>query len=321
MEAGPCTAAELAERTATHERYVREWLEGQTVNGILDVEDESLAPGARKFRIPPAHAEVLTACESLNYMAPLVQLFVGAVSPLPAVLQAFRDGGGVPFDAFGADLREGQAALNYPGFMKQLASEWLPAMPDVDARLRSEPPARIADFGCGFGWSSIGMAQGYPSVRVDGFDLDGPSIARARENARANRVDDRVQFHVRDAADPIYAGQYDLVTAFECLHDMSNPVGALRTMRLLAGKRGTVFIVDENVGDAFSAQSSDNERMMYGWSILHCLPAGMSGQPSAATGTVMRAGTLRQYAADAGFSSVQILPLENFFFRFYRLNA
>ncbi len=116
------------------------------------------------------------------------------------------------------------------------------------------------------------------------------------------------------------AGRYDLVTAFECVHDMSDPVGALRTMRNLAGDSGVVIVADERVGDEFTEKGNDVEWMMYGWSVLHCLPVGMADQPSAETGTVMRADTLRSYAKSAGFRDVEILPIEHFFFRFYRLN-
>jgi 2-polyprenyl-3-methyl-5-hydroxy-6-metoxy-1,4-benzoquinol methylase len=320
-EGGPFTAAELAARTNTHERYVREWLEQQTVASILQVEDETREAEARRYQLPAGHVEPLIQCDSLNYLAPLVQLVAGAVRPLPEIVEAYRTGGGVPFSAYGPDLREGQAALNYPAFAHQLAGEWLSAIPDVHARLQADPPARVADIGCGFGWSSIGMAQGYPKAHVDGFDLDAPSIERSRENAQRNQVADRVQFQVRDAGDPTLAGQYDLVTAFECLHDMSNPVAALRAMRQLAGSRGTVLVMDERVGDAFTAAGNDVEWLMYGFSVLHCLPAGMVDAPSAGTGTVMRSGTLQRYATEAGFRSVDILPIDNFFFQFYRLQT
>ena len=320
-EGGPSTAAELAARTNTHERYVREWLEQQTVTRILEVDNEKHEADARRFRLPASHVEPLIQSDSLNYLAPLTQLLAGAVRPLPAILDAYRHGGGVPFSAYGMDLREGQAAINYPAFIHQLAQEWLPAMSEVHARLQADPPAHVADIGCGYGWSSIGIAQGYPKVHVDGFDLDEPSIERARENARQNGVIDRVNFQARDAGDPTLAGQYDLVTAFECVHDMSNPVGALRMMRQLTGGRGTVLIVDERVGDSFSAQGNDVEWMMYGWSILHCLPVSMVEPPAAGTGTVMRTDTLQRYAMEAGFRSVEVLPIDNFFFRFYRLNT
>lgn len=143
----------------------------------------------------------------------------------------------------------------------------------------------------------------------------------ARLAARAWGLTDRVHFQVRDAGDPALEEAYDLVTAFECVHDMSDPVGALRTMRRLSRERGTVLIVDERVGESFTAKGNNVEWMMYGWSVLHCLPVGMADGPSAGTGTVMRADTLRRYAAEAGLGSVEILPVDNFFFRFYRLNA
>ncbi len=319
-EGDPATSAELAKRTGTHERYIREWLEQQTVAGILEVENESQDVQSRRFALPPGHVEPLIDCSSLNYMVPLAQLLVGATRPLHAVLDAYRNGGGVPFDEYGADLREGQAAINYPAFWHQLPQEWLPAMPEVHTRLQEpEPPARVADIGCGFGWSSLGMARGYPHIRVDGFDLDAPSIERARANAKRNHLEDRVYFQVQDASDPSLAGHYDLVTCFEALHDMNNPVGALQTMRRLVKENGAVLIVDERVGDTFTATGNDVEWMMYGWSILHCLPVGMTDENAAGTGTVMRSDILRKYASEAGFQDVEILPIEHFFFRFYRL--
>ncbi len=320
-EQGPYTAAQLAVHTGTNERYAREWLEQQTVAGILDVEDESLGAETRRYRLPPGHVEPLIDCSSLNYTVPLAQLMAGATRPLPAILDAYRTGGGVQFDAYGADLREGQAAINYPAFAQQLANEWLPAMPDVHRRLQADPAAHIADVGCGFGWSSIGLAQGFPKVLVDGFDLDEPSIAHARENAHRNGVAGRVRFQARDAGDPTLAGRYDLVTAFECIHDMAHPIEVLKMMRQLAGKEGTVFIVDERVGESFTTRGTDVEWMMYGWSILHCLPVGMVEPDAAGTGAVMRAETLQSYAMEAGFRSFEILPIDHFFFRFYRLKT
>jgi hypothetical protein len=161
-ETGSSTAGELAARTNTHEHYVREWLEQQAVTGIVEVEDESQPAEARRFRLPAGHVEPLIHCDSLNYLAPLAQLIAGAVHPLPKLVAAYRDGGGVPYSAYGVDLREGQSAINYSMYMSQLAQEWLPAMPDVHARLLTDPPARIADIGCGYGWSSIGMAKRLP---------------------------------------------------------------------------------------------------------------------------------------------------------------
>jgi 2-polyprenyl-3-methyl-5-hydroxy-6-metoxy-1,4-benzoquinol methylase len=176
----------------------------------------------------------------------------------------------------------------------------------------------VADVGCGTGWSSIGIAKAYPLASVDGLDLDAASIEDARRNAEANGVAHRVKFEVRDAGDPKLAGSYDLVTAFETIHDMSNPVGTLRAMRALRKSGGAVVIADERVAEEFTAPGDKLERYMYGWSAVHCLAVGM-GPHSSATGTVMRPSRLREYARDAGFSDVEILPIENDVWRFYRL--
>ena len=313
------TVAELAERTGTHDRYVREWLEQQTSVGILAVAEDKAGDGLPRFRLPRAHAEVLADPESLNYLAPLAQIVVGAAHPIGRVLDAYRQGTGVPYGDYGADLREGQANLNKAMFLKSLGTDWLPAIPDLHTRLQAEPPARIADFGCGLGWSGIGLAQTYPRVAVDGFDLDRPSVEAARNNAREAGVADRVRFYVRDASHAALKGRYDLVTAFECLHDMADPVGALRTMLGLVGEAGSVLVMDERVAEAFAPHGNEVEQIFYGFSVLHCLPVGLSEQPSAGTGTVMRPDTLKHYAAQAGFCEVEILPIDNYFFRFYRL--
>jgi 2-polyprenyl-3-methyl-5-hydroxy-6-metoxy-1,4-benzoquinol methylase len=318
-ESAGCTCGELARRTGTHDRYVREWLEQQTVMGTLQVDDPGDMPAERRYRLPSAHAEVLVERDNANYLAPLVQLLVGTARPVPAILEAFRTGGGVPLSEYGADMRDGQAGLNRVAFLDQLGRDWVASIPDVHARLGADPPARVADVGSGAGWAGIGLALAYPRVRVDGFDLDAPSVALARTNACGTGVADRVHFAVCDASDIASAGAYDLVLAFECIHDMADPVAALRAMRQLAGKRGAVIVVDERVGESFAARNHATEWFMYGFSVLHCLPVAMAQQPSAATGTVMRPNTLRQYALDAGFREMAILPLENAFYTFYRL--
>jgi 2-polyprenyl-3-methyl-5-hydroxy-6-metoxy-1,4-benzoquinol methylase len=318
-EAGTVSSAELAAATGTHERYAREWLEQQTVAGILGVEDERAAATSRRYCFLPGREEALTDRDSLNYVAPLSSLVVGAVRPIDDILEAYRTGGGVPYESYGEQFHEGQARLSRPAFLHSLGSEWIPAMGDVDERLGSDSPARIADVGCGYGWSCIGIAQAYPNVRVDGYDLDEGSVAAARQNVMEAGLDDRVTIECRDAGDPTIDGEYDLVTAFECVHDMSDPVGVLQNVRRLVADDGAVFVADERVGDEFTADGNEVEWMMYGWSVLHCLPVGMAEQPSAATGTVMRTETLREYATEAGFSDVTVLPVENYFFRFYRL--
>src|SRR5829696_2232663 len=182
-EGGAATAPELAAATGTHERYTREWLEQQAVAGILEVESAGTEPEERRYLLPEGHDEVLLERDSLYYVAPLAQQMVGITRPLPAVLEAFRTGGGVPYPDYGEDLREGIAYANRPMFVNLMGTEWLPAIPDVHERLQVDPPARVADVGCGTGWSSISIARAYPKVRVDGFDLDEDSIAEAKANA------------------------------------------------------------------------------------------------------------------------------------------
>ncbi len=315
----PMTSTELSSRTGTHERYAREWLEQQAVTGILQVENAAAGPMDRRYSLPEGHREVLLDRDSLAYLMPLAQGSGVVAQVVPAVLQVFRSGGGIPYSAYGADAREMQALMNRPHYMKLLATQWLPSVPDVHARLQADPPARVADIGCGAGWSCIAIARAYPRVRVDGYDMDAPSIAMAQANAIAAGVADRVAFHARDAGDSKLAGQYDLVLAFEMVHDLSRPVDVLRTMRRIAARDGAVIVMDENVSEEFAAPGNDTDRLFYGFSIFWCLPQGMAESPSAATGTVMRPATLKRYAQEAGFRDVQILPIQHDFWRFYRL--
>jgi len=316
VEAGPLTSTELAERTSSYERYAREWLEHQAVCGYVTVDDAGAPVTERRFTLPAAHAEVLTSVESLNYILPMATFIAGLGKHIDAVETAYRTGGGVSWAELGTDPREAQAAVNRPMFVHQLG-EYLASIPDIDAALRAG--GRVADIGCGAGWSSVGVAAAYPEATVDGYDLDGPSIEMARRIADESGVADRVTFQHVDAGAVEDAGSYDLVMALECIHDLPDPVSVLSTMRRLAGPDGTVIVMDEKVAETFTAPGDEIERIMYGYSIMCCLPDGMSHQPSEATGTVMRPSTLEGYAQRAGFDSIEILPIENDFFRFYRL--
>ncbi|MGH2385528.1 MAG: class I SAM-dependent methyltransferase [Candidatus Limnocylindria bacterium] len=235
-------------------------------------------------------------------------------------MNAYRSGAGVGWEAYGADMREGQAAFNRPAFTHLLGGEWLPAIEDLHARLEADPPARIADVGCGEGWSTIALSRAYPGARVVGIDLDGPSIDSARRNAADADLDGDVEFRHGDAA-ALDDGPYDAAIIIEAVHDMANPVPVLRSIREALVPGGSLIVVDERVAETFSAPGDDLERFMYGWSITTCLPDGRSRSPSVATGTVMRPSTLRSYATEAGFGEVEILPIENDFFRFYRLRG
>lgn len=319
---GPATPAQLAAFAGTDERYTREWLEQQAMATILSCENPDAAPEARRFALPDGYSAVLTEPESLAGMAPLAQAFAGIVAPFPQLLAAFRTGVGVPYADYGEHMHIGQARANRASFTHLLAQEWIAAMPDILARLRAEPPARIADIGVGQGWSSIALAHAFPCARVDGLDLDPASINAAQENAAAaGLTGERVAFYLRDAGDPALAGQYDFALAIECIHDMPRPVEVLQAMRQLVGPGGTVLIVDERVQDQFTPNGDAGERMMYAFSVLHCLPVGLVEQPSAGTGTVMRRDIFHAYAEAAGYTAVTELPVEHDTFRFYRLTA
>jgi 2-polyprenyl-3-methyl-5-hydroxy-6-metoxy-1,4-benzoquinol methylase len=313
------TSAGLAGAAGVSERYAREWLEQQAVSGILEAENPDAPADERRYRLPPGHDEALVDESSLEFMAPLAQGVVGAAKPLDAVLDAFRTGGGVPYEAYGDDTHESQARGTRPRFERLLTTSWLPAVPAVHARLRADPPARLADVACGWGYSSLELARGYPKVRVDGIDLDEASIRAARDLLAASGLEDRVAFHHRDAGDPELAGRYDLVTIFEALHDMSYPVDVLRTLRGMLAPGGVVLIADERTAERFSPDAGDTERLAYGFSVLHCLPVGMIGEDATGTGTLMRPDTVRRYATDAGFAACKVLSIDDRFWRFYLL--
>jgi 2-polyprenyl-3-methyl-5-hydroxy-6-metoxy-1,4-benzoquinol methylase len=320
-DGGAATSEELAARARVDERYVREWLEHQAVTGLLSVDDQAAGASERRYALPAGHVAPLTDTESPSYIAPLARQALGMLLPLPALLDAFRTGDGVPYPDYGEDTREGIAALNRAMFINELGTSWFPAVPDIHERLSSPPGARVADLGCGTGWSSIAIARAYPQAFVDGIDADAASIETARANATAESLEDRLRFLVADASDPAVEGAYDLVTIFEALHDMARPVEALAAARQLLAEGGAVIVADERVADRFTAPGDDLERLMYGYSVVHCLAVGRADhEDSAATGTVMRPATLRAYAQAAGFDQVEILPIENDFWRFYRLN-
>ena len=318
LDGAPATAGQLAERTGTDPRYAREWLEQQAVAGVLAVDDPSAGPEERCYTLPPGYGAVLVDELDQLYTVPLAWAAMAFVRNVPRLEQVYRDGGGLGWAEMGPDAREAQAAANRPFFAGPLGSEVLPALPGVDAALRAG--GRVADVGCGLGWSSIGIAAAYPAARVDGFDVDGPSIERARAAAAAAGVADRVTFAAADVAELAErAGGYDLVTAFECVHDLADPVGVLAAVRRLVAPEGTVLVADEKVAETFTAPGGDVDRLMYGYSLTCCLPDGLSTRPSAGTGTVMRPATLAGYAREAGYAGVDVLPVEHDFFRFYRL--
>jgi SAM-dependent methyltransferase len=312
-DGGGLNDAELAERAGIDERYAREWLEQQATNGLLEV-DAGSPP--HTFQLPARHAEVLLDQDSLSFAGSTIRQLAGLRDVVDHVVDAFRHGGGVPYEAFGEESSDGQGGANRPIFLTTLPNDWLPAIEPLHGRLTAGP-ARVLDIGCGHGWSSIAIAKTYPHARVDGFDRDLVSIERARLHATDMGVEDRVHFHAVDAS--TIEGPADLAMAFECVHDMSDPVSVLGAARRALTDDGAMLVVDERTRDAFDGTPHDLESYFYGWSIFDCLPSGMASKPSAGTGTVMRPETLRGYAESAGFTRFEVLPIEHDAFRLYLL--
>jgi 2-polyprenyl-3-methyl-5-hydroxy-6-metoxy-1,4-benzoquinol methylase len=315
-DGGPQTPAELAARAGIHARYAREWLEQQAVAGNVAVSEDG-DEETRRYALPAAHIPVLLDADSPLYVVPLAELvpIIGKVDD--QLVDAYRAGTGVPYDAYG--IHDTQAGFTRPLFVNLLANEWIPAIPALDGRLRADPPAHVVEIGCGEGVAAITIAQAYPKARVDGFDLDDASIAQARRNAAEAGVADRVAFEVHDVTDRSLTGSYDAAFAFEMVHDLARPVDALGTLRRVTTDDGFVIVADEAVNDEFEAPGDPLHRFFYAASVVHCLPVGMSEQPSAGTGTVIRPSTLRRYAQEAGFADIETLPIENDVWRFYRL--
>jgi 2-polyprenyl-3-methyl-5-hydroxy-6-metoxy-1,4-benzoquinol methylase len=313
---GPATAHELAGRTGIGPRYAREWLEQQAVTGILSIDGGADSAESRRFALPAGHAEALIEPDSPAASAPMSMFVLAAGRSWDRLLEAYRSGSGVAWDAY-PGLVEAQELANRPLFRNVLPYEWLPAIPDIHERLTDG--GRVADLACGAGWSTIAMARAYPRSEVHGLDVDADSIARARGNAEAEGLADRIEFHQVDAGSHDLDGRFDLVTIFEAVHDLSRPVEVLRAARDMLAPGGGVLVVDEKVAETFGAPGDEIERLMYAYSIFFCLPNSLADAPSVATGTVMRPATLRRYAEEAGFSQVTILPIDHDTFRLYRL--
>lgn len=311
-QSGPVTSTELAQRTSLSERYVREWLLAVATSEYVDVDKDGV-----KFTLPEEHAAVLADEGSPFFAGAFPGVLQGSAIVIDPLIEAFKSGGGVPYEDYGKHLREGVALSNRPMYEHEYAQKWIPAMPDVETKLRNG--GRVADIGSGVGWSSIFVAEHFESIRVDGIDADIASVEEARQLAKARGLSERVKFHATTIEDFEIDEPYDLVTAFDCLHDMPYPVQMLSQMRKLASSNGVVFIADEAGGNSFSENQNLTGRFLYNVSVLHCLPQAMVYPNAAGTGTAISESTVRKYAEEAGYSDVAVLNIENPFFRFYRL--
>ena len=293
-DAGPCTAAELAESTETSERYVQEWLNAQAAGGFVDYD-----PASGRYTLPPEQTVALTDETSPAYLPGFFQIALGSVIDSPRITEVARSGEGLGWHEHVHDVHEGCERFFRPGYNANLVAAWLPALDGVVEKL--ERGARVADVGCGHGASTILMAEAFPRSSFVGSDYHEGSIATARERAGAAGVGDRVRFDASPAA--THAGEdYDLVTMFDCLHDMGDPVGAARHVREMLATDGTWMIVEPAAGDSIEENLTPVGRAYYGFSTLLCTPASLSQDVGLALGAQAGEARIRSVVIEAGFT-------------------
>ncbi len=291
---GPLTPAELAQRTGTAERYVREWLNAQAAGAFVDYD-----PDSGRYTLPAEHAIALTDQSSPAYLPGLFQTAFGSVLDSPRITEAAKTGEGFGWHEHGRDVFDGCERFFRPGYNANLVSAWLPALDGVVAKL--ERGATVADVGCGHGASTILMAQAFPASTFVGSDYHEGSIATARQRAAEAGVSDRVRFEV--AAASSYSGRgYDLVTMFDCLHDMGDPVGAARHVRQSLAADGTWLIVEPAAGDRVEDNLNPVGRAYYGFSTLLCTPASLSQDVGLALGAQAGESRIRDVVTTAGLT-------------------
>jgi SAM-dependent methyltransferase len=291
--AGPLTPAELATRTGAHERYVREWLSAQAAGGYVTYD-----PATGRFTLPPEQAFLLLDAD----LPGAFQLSVGSIRDEPKITDAFRTGAGVGWHEHDAGVYEGCERFFRPGYAMNLVSQWIPALDGVKTRL--EAGGRVADVGCGHGASTIIMAQAFPRATITGFDYHPASIEAARQAADKAGVGDRVSFEVTAAKG--YPGTgYDLVTFFDCLHDMGDPVGAARHVRKSLATGGVWMLVEPFANDRLEDNLNPVGRLYYAASTLLCTPASLSQEVGLALGAQAGENRLREVLTQAGFTRVR----------------
>jgi SAM-dependent methyltransferase len=292
--AGALTANELARRTGTSERYVREWLNAQAAGGYVEYD-----PDTAGYTLPPEHAVALTDESSPAYLPGLFQIALGSLHDAPRIAEAARSGEGVGWDDHVHDVHEGCERFSGPGYTANLVSAWLPSLDGVEARLAAG--ATVADVGCGRGATTILMAQAFPRSRFAGSDSHAGSIEAARERAFAAGVGDRVRFDVAPAAGYAGAG-YDLVTMLDCLHDLGDPLGAARHVLASLADDGTWMIVEPRAGDRVEDNLHPVGRVYYGLSTLLCTPASIAQDVGLALGAQAGEARIRDVVTTAGFT-------------------
>jgi SAM-dependent methyltransferase len=303
LEAGDAlTAAELATRTGLHRRYVEEWLGAMATADYL-VHD----PVRGTFGLPAERAAVLADSTSIHFTGGLLELIYPLVSVTPMVCEAFRSGGGVPESAYPLEMWEAIERLSAPWYDHYLVDSWLPLMPDVEAKL--EAGGSALDVGCGSGRAAITLVEAFPAARAMGYDSHAPSIERARANARAAGVADRVTFEVVDGAYLPAARDFDLVTTFQVVHDATDPLAVVRAIRSSLAPGGTYLMVEQNLSERVEENHTLVGRLMYPMSTLYCMTTSLS-HGGAGTGACMGEHRVRHLAEAAGFGSFRRLRIE-----------
>jgi len=293
-EAGPLSPGDLAERTGTAERYVREWLNAQAAGGFVAYD-----PDSGRYTLPPEQAVALTEPDSPAYLPGFFQIALGSVLDSPKIAEAVRSGAGFGWHEHVHDVHEGCERFFRPGYNANLTSGWLPALDGVVAKL--ERGAHVADVGCGYGASTILMAQAFPNSTFAGSDYHDGSIETARRHAREAGVEGQVSFETAPAA--AYGGTgYDLVTMFDCLHDMGDPAGAARHVRGTLKPDGTWMIVEPHAGDRTEENFNPVGRAYYAFSTLLCTPASLSQDVGLALGAQAGEARIRDVVTAGGFT-------------------
>jgi len=293
LATGPVTPARLAEETGTGEHYAREWLNAQAAGSFVDFD-----PATGTYSLPAEHAVALTDENSPAFLPGLFQIALGTVADSNHIVEAARNGAGVGWHEHGTDVHDGCERFFRPGYNAHLIDEWLPA---VGATAKLVAGATVADVGCGHGASTVLMAQAFPASTFIGFDYHPASIEVARERAAEAGVSDRVTFEVADSG--AFPGTaYDLVTMFDALHDMGDPVGAARHVHEVLTDDGTWMIVEPMAGDSVEDNLNPVGRVYYGFSTLLCTPASLSQQVGLAIGTQAGPARIRDITTTAGFT-------------------
>lgn len=292
--AGAMTPAELAAKTGTSERYVREWLGAQAASGYVRLEGD-------RFVLPDEHAVPLTDESSPACVIGAFETALGAVQATDRITEAFRTGGGMGWGEHHSDVHEGCERFFRPGYLNFLTTAWIPAMSDVEAALQSG--ARVADVGCGHGASTLLMAKAYPASSFVGFDGHEQSIEMARKRAADAGLTDQVRFEVGTAQD--FAGRYDLVMFFDCLHDMTDPAGACRHAHDALDPGGTMLLVEPFAGDTVADNLNPVGAAYYGFSTLLCTANAMQQEGSLALGAQAGEARLREVVTGAGFQDLR----------------